>query len=389
MNLLLVTVDSLRLDAAPRANPAVRLPRFERATRGFGFSSRLFSPSSATRPAHTSLFTGLYPFEHGVTGQRAAGLRPGVAHLFSLCREQGRGAIGFSEATPIFTGLDYEPWLTPLSPDAGVGLAQLEAALAELRSPGLLFVHYWETHAPYGAPDGRADGQVLRLLEQGRLREVEALYRRAVAAVCEEKLAPLLERLDPRRWAVLILGDHGESWTPEEPYHAQSLRNSVLRVPLYFHLPGTGNPEPTRPVLSTIDLFPTAARLLDLGVEYRGFGRNLWQPGPTGPWLAEIEPLDPHDDRPAASSPSMPAASLWSVFNAEHKLTVHEGTGRVRLERTFDEERIEDPVAEARLRDGRERLLRESSVTRSPLPRPEANEADLLDRRLRELGYLD
>ncbi|MFA6109131.1 MAG: alkaline phosphatase family protein [Candidatus Latescibacterota bacterium] len=387
MNLLLVTVDSLRLDAVPRANPGVRLPRFERAIRGFGFSSRLFSSSSATRPAHTSLFTGLYPFEHGVIGQRAVGLRPGVAHLFSICREQGRAAIGFSEAAPIFTGLDYAPWLTPLSPDAGTGLAQLEAALAGLRSSGLLFVHYWDTHAPYGAADGRADGQVLRLLEQGRLREVEALYRRAVAAVCEEKLAPLIQRLDPQRWAVIILGDHGESWTPEEPYHGQSLRNSVLRVPLYFHLPGTGNLEPTRPVLSTIDLFPIIARLLNLEIEYRGFGRDLWHPGPTGPWLAEIEPLDPHDDRPA-TAPTPAGGSLWSVFDAEHKLTVHEGTDRVRLERTFTEERIEDPKAEARLRAGRERLLRESSIPRSPLPRPEADEAELLDQRLRELGYL-
>jgi arylsulfatase A-like enzyme len=381
-------VDSLRLDAVPRANLGLRLPRFERATRGFGFSSRLFSTSSATRPAHTSLFTGRYPFEHGIIGQRAAGLRAGVHHLFALCREQGRGATGFSEATPIFIGLDYAPWLTPLAPDAAAGLAQLEAALASLPSPGLLFVHYWDTHAPYGAPDGRADGQVLHLLEQGRHREVEALYRRAVARVCEEKVAPLLERLDPRRWAVLILGDHGESWTAEEPYHGQSLRNSVLRVPLYFHLPGTGNPEPTRPILSTIDLFPILLRLLDLGIECRGFGQDLWHPRPTGPWLAEIEPLDPHDDQPAASPPSTPSASRWSVFDAEHKLTVHEGTDRARLERTFTEERIEDPAAEARLRAGRERLLRESSVTRSPLPRPEAGDASLLDQRLRELGYL-
>jgi hypothetical protein len=46
-------------------------------------------------------------------------------------------------------------------------------------------------------------------------------------AVGEEKLAPLLQRLDLRRWAVLILGDHGESWTPEEPYHGQALRKTA------------------------------------------------------------------------------------------------------------------------------------------------------------------
>ncbi|MFA6111534.1 MAG: hypothetical protein WDA75_22475 [Candidatus Latescibacterota bacterium] len=143
---------------------------------------------------------------------------------------------------------------------------------------------------------------------------------------------------------MLVQGEPGESWTQEEPYHGQSLRNSVLRVPLYFHLPGTGNLEPTRPILSTIDLFPTTARLLNLEIEYRSFGLDLWHPGPTGPWLAEIEPLDPHDDRPAAA-PTPAGSSLWSVFDAEHKLTIHEVTDRVRLERTFTEERIEDPAA--------------------------------------------
>ena len=61
MNLLLISVDSLRLDFAPGVSAAVRTPRFSDLTRDFRICQHCFSVSSATRPVHTSLFTGLYP----------------------------------------------------------------------------------------------------------------------------------------------------------------------------------------------------------------------------------------------------------------------------------------------------------------------------------------
>jgi hypothetical protein len=383
MPVLLLSIDSLRLDAAPRANPSQRWPRFDQATRHFGFCSRLFSTSSATRPVHSSLFTGLYPSEHGVVGQRRTRLRPGIEHLFARCQRQQRPAVGFSEAASVFAGLDFADAIAPLAPDTATGLAQLRAAVAT--EPALLFAHYWGAHTPYGAADGRADGEVLQLLRRGRRAEVEARYRAAAARVAETQVAPLLEQLDLRRWAVFIFGDHGESWLPDEPYHGQSLRNSVLRVPLYFHVPGSGNAEPVRPLLSMVDLFPTLLRLLGLDAQYQGPGVDVWAARAPGPWLAEIEPLAQADDLQTDSeAPSVPL--VWAVWDTAHKLTVS-SRGEY-LERLLSEDRVDAQTVADALRAGRQAVLARSSTAHLVWPASDANAAARLDQRLRDLGYL-
>ena len=114
MNLLLISVDSLRLDFAPGVSAAVRTPRFSDLTRDFHLCQHCFSVSSATRPVHTSLFTGLYPFEHGIEGQHSPAMRQGFADLFALCHRAGYAVGAFSEAPDIFTGLSYANHIAPL-----------------------------------------------------------------------------------------------------------------------------------------------------------------------------------------------------------------------------------------------------------------------------------
>ena len=106
MNLLLVSVDSLRLDFAPGISKQIHTPRFSSLTGDFHLCQTCFAPSSATRPVHTSLFTGLYPFEHGIEGQRDGVVRDGTPRLLGLMEQQGFTTGAFSEAPEIFTGLD-------------------------------------------------------------------------------------------------------------------------------------------------------------------------------------------------------------------------------------------------------------------------------------------
>ena len=175
MNLLLVSIDSLRLDYVSRTRSRVSTPRFDAQVRDFGFSERCFSVSSATRPVHTSLFTGLYPFEHGVLGQRSPLMRPGIPHLFEIFGERGWKVGGFSEAREIFAGLPFAPHIGPLSPDPGTGLRQFDPFLQTPADRTFLFVHYWSVHTPYGAADGKAFGEVGELLAKGRVDRVQEL----------------------------------------------------------------------------------------------------------------------------------------------------------------------------------------------------------------------
>lgn len=255
-----------------------------------------------------------------------------------------------------------------------------------------LFVHYWSTHTPYGAADGRAMGETAQLLREGRHDIVLARYRAAVEDVFERKLAPVVEVLDANQWAVIIVGDHGESWRHDELYHGQSLRNSVLRVPLFLHFPGSGNPPLARPLVSIVDLFATVRSLFDLPGEYGGFGEDVRLPGGRERYcLAEIHPSVSSPREDAAAAPT--AGSLWSLFDSERKFTYDEALGRGRLENTLTEEPIapggedQNVVADYRRRYAR---MREASPFEGlPLKSATWREEELLAERLRALGYLE
>jgi len=402
IDLLLISVDSLRLDHAGRATDSlVRTPRFDRCSAEFAFSERCFSVSSATRPVHTSLVTGLYPFEHGIQGQQDQRVRQGAPRLFRQCSARTMDTAILSEAPTIFTGLDLGVPVSPLVADPGGGVLQIERWLAAPRGPSrCLLLHYWSAHAPYGAADGKALGETAQLLREGHVEEVQRRYRQAVEDVFEHKIAPLLEKLDLSRWGVMLFGDHGESWTKDEFYHGTTVRNRVLRVPLYVHAPYSGNPVPDRGgVVSLIDLYATACAMLGLPREDNGFGVDLLDPGAadrcatTGFRMAEVRPgMDAGDDSVLIgpdSASSAPSPVRWCVFDATHRL--HGELEEWELEEQWTERPVEadaDQVA-ARYLAAREAFYHESKWVHRPLEgmaTPTDDEA--LRQRLRALGYL-
>ncbi len=383
MNLLLVSIDSLRVDFVARTNPQIRTPRFDEVIRDFAFSDRCFSVSSATRPVHTTLFTGLYPFEHGVLGQRTPRMRSSVPHLFEKLARVGYRVEGFSQAAQIFSGLAYAPWIRPF---------ESEEVQRALRAPGprCVFLHFWETHTPYGAADGRALGETAALLAQGNRAEVVSRYCRAVVKVFEGHLAPLLTGLPLERWLVLICGDHGESWTAAEPYHGQSLENSVLRVPFFLHVPYTGAPRLETPILSLVDVFPTVLRALGVQADTGGFGRDLRLPDAEPLYLAELDPGakgSPDSAAIANTAGEGPRNRQWAIFDAQCKFTCWEDLGEYRLEHTFSGEALPLSAGEVAGYCRRYHELRARSPYNAPQHPSWTPEAEV-DRRLRDLGYL-
>ena len=391
MNLLLVSIDSLRLDSVSRTNPSINTPRFDQLVQDFHFSDWLFSTSSATRPVHTSLFTGLYPFEHGIHGQTDSAVRTQAPHLFELFASRGFATCGLSEAHTIFANLPFASRIGPF--DSG----GIERATETFRKaddqPAFIFLHYWSTHTPYGAADGKAWGETAELLRRGQQHIVLERYRRAVEDIFERKLASVLGRFDLRRWCVLIFGDHGESWTPEEPYHGVTLRNSVLRVPFYIHLPGAAAMAWPRSIISMIDIFPFAVNLFDLEVDYRGFGRDIRWESPGQLRLAQITPTSGRDDLTgeldAWQARSPVSGPTWALFDEQQKFTQEVASGKSVFETTLDETSL--PLAPSVVDDYHRQyaeLQQSSSYADRPLTRIGKQEDELLRERLRSLGYL-
>lgn len=399
MNLLLVSIDSLRGDHLPRTHPDVATPRFDYLTADFGTAPNCFSVSSATRPVHLSLVTGLYPFEHGILSQRHSSQRRGLPNLFDACGSAGISCAAFSEAAEIFEGLNLGVPVEPLSPGVDEGVRRVLARLGSTPESQCVLLHYWSTHTPYGAADGMALGETADLLASGRLDIVTARYRRAVEEVFERKLAPLIEGLDLARWAIFVFGDHGESWTASEPYHGQTLDNTVLHVPLLLHVPFRDNRRfVNRKLVSLIDLFPTALSLLGVSCDYRGFGRPLWEPaGENEQYLAQIAPLNgggTRIEKPGDVPGKEPGRGLlWALFDEGRKFAYDEESETGVLTETLTDrvlESVAQPKTVAFYADRYRRLMESSVYSDLPGPLPlEPGQEALIERRLRDLGYLE
>jgi len=110
-NIVLVTIDPLRADhvgrygAPPGSTPALDAL----ASEGLRFENAI-SPVPLTRPAHTSLLTGLYPPEHGIRDNLPAKLRQHrTDHIVSVALD---GAVtllfGDHDLVHLFAGADTD-----------------------------------------------------------------------------------------------------------------------------------------------------------------------------------------------------------------------------------------------------------------------------------------
>ena len=189
--------------------------------------------------------------------------------------------------------------------------------------------------------------------------------------------------------------------------HGDCLHQNVIRVPLLAHVPGKeidfGAPT------SMIDLFPTIANLAGLEVDYKGYGRDLLQEKADGQrWvLSELDSLYgvgflnagnlQKEHERATSRIGFDGGELqrdpqgtrtWTLSDGEVFYREDETSGE-RLLRHIDsgEDRpVEDTAAYQKLYGD----LREHSAY-SGLKEQEstAEEADALEQRLRDLGYIE
>ncbi|MBT3343450.1 MAG: sulfatase-like hydrolase/transferase [Gemmatimonadetes bacterium] len=280
---LLISIDCWRCDAISRLNPSLLTPKFDVLTKDYALAERFFVTAPATRPSHTSLFTGLYPFEHGVFGQTYLKMFAGVSNLLQLMSENGFEVSGRSQRPEVFRFLDYESFIGPLDSEAREQtLASIEPTLRMFEDGGdarqLRFLHFWYAHGGYGLGGIDLKPTLRELIAAGREAEAVRYYHAAAVHVQEFLLVEILKRIDLSEWTVFIFGDHGEGLNSEIMSHGDMIHERVARVPLLAHIPKEGWTLPDR-TLSMIDLFPTICELAGIETDYRGYGQSLLHPG--------------------------------------------------------------------------------------------------------------
>lgn len=271
-NLLLVTLDTTRADAiGAYGNPRAKTPTLDRlAAEGVKFT-RAYTVTPLTIPAHSSLFTGMFPPRHGVRdngdfflGEDAHTLAEalkarGYATMASVGAEVTSHHWGFAQGFDTFyddMGEQDEDnrWRVERRGDAVVddALGWLETA-APAETPWFAWVHLFDAHHPYQPPEPYAS----ELAGRPYLGEV---------AFADAQLARIVAALEAsgelgNTW-IVALADHGESMGAHgEAMHGVLLYDATTHVPFLVRPPGGGAGREVATPVSLVDVAPTLLSL--------------------------------------------------------------------------------------------------------------------------------
>ena len=91
---LFISFDSLRSDYVAGPNKKVNLPNLDKLCKDGLFFKNTIVQAPFTVPSHTSMFTGMYPFNHGVRDQ-VDRLNSSTPTIFDILKSKGFEVISF------------------------------------------------------------------------------------------------------------------------------------------------------------------------------------------------------------------------------------------------------------------------------------------------------
>jgi arylsulfatase A-like enzyme len=269
---IVITLDTTRADRLSTYGfNDVSLPHLERLAREGVVFDQATTVAPLTLPAHTSLFTGLLPPNHGVRDNADTALDHAHTTLAEVLRARGfhTGAFVGSIVLDPTRGLQqgFEQYQavpadnsTPL-PETRQRRADavMNDAIRWLGTVGdsrfFLWTHLYDAHRPYDPP------------EPYRSTYGHNLYVGEIAFV-DSQIGRLLQALEQRqlldRTVVVVLGDHGEALGEHgERDHGIFVYENVLRVPLIVRAPAL---RPTRieEIVRLTDVMPTVLDVLEV-----------------------------------------------------------------------------------------------------------------------------
>lgn len=315
-NLILISLDTTRADALScygtvpgieRELPQVTPHIDALAARGTRFTAA-YAHAPTTLSSHTSMLSGLDPHRHAVV-RNGFPLPDDVRTLPERLSAAGYDTIGVVAAAALDSDMgidrgfrvyddDLKDQFGPMVQDRAERVVERARAALETRQPDkplFLFAHFYDPHAPYGAP-GEAQHRFVDPAYEGPLREesyqvrehkqalldgeadaaaidaMASLYLGEVAYV-DTHVGALLEHLEAEglleHSIVVLTADHGEMLHEKAQLaysHGHDVYDATTRVPLL--VAGQGVPLPVGRVVDRqvglAGLAPTLEVLLGL-----------------------------------------------------------------------------------------------------------------------------
>ncbi|MFT6816372.1 MAG: choline-sulfatase [Myxococcota bacterium] len=301
-NVVLITLDTTRADRlGSYGYEGARTDTLDGLARAGRRYEHAYSVLPLTIPAHASLFTALYPPHHTIRSNGVGVLRPEFITLAEVLAGQGwRTAAsvaafvttpvwGFDQGFDVFMsegiGGSSNLWHSERPAAAVVDDALRWKDSQSSTDPLFLWVHLFDAHLPYQAPEPYAAAL------PGRPYDAELAY-------VDDQVARLVEAFGTDDTIFVIVGDHGEGFGEHgESRHGLYTYNSTQHVP--YIVSGAGvEPGVVSTPTSLVDVAPTLLDMLDLpplenvdGAVVPGTSRPLYMES----WqLAEHFGLAPH-----------------------------------------------------------------------------------------------
>ena len=287
LNLVVITLDTTRADhIGAYGSTLVKTPAIDRlAGEGTRFAQAM-SSAPLTLPAHSSMFTGRFPPEHGVRDNGGFFLAPEQMTLAEMLKARGFATGGFIAAFVLDGkwGIDqgFDEYFDDfdISERRGRSIGNIQRPGNEVVDKALpwmdsvkdrrffAWIHLYDPHTPYDPPEPyktEYKGRPYR----GEVAFTDAQVGRVVSFLEERGL------LD--KTVIAVLGDHGESLGDHgEDSHGFFVYEAVTHVPFVVRAPFEKTDarvvdEPVR----IVDLAPTMLELAGLPVPAGMSGKSL------------------------------------------------------------------------------------------------------------------
>ena len=296
-DLVVITVDTLRADRLGSYGYGEGLtPVMDRlAEEGVRYGD-VSAAVPITLPSHSSIFTGRYPNATGVRNNGSFVLPEEETTLAEILRDQGwaTGAVvaafpllarfglnqGFDvydDEFPLLQAGEASARFFPERDAAAVTRRALEVweRLGQTGKQRFLWVHYFDPHAPYDAPEPYSSAHGSRRYD-AEIAYTDAEIGRLLAGVGADSGSTI----------TVVTSDHGESLGEHgEKTHGLFVYQATMDVPLIVHWPGHAPAGVTvKTPVSLVDLAPTLLTILGYPAPDRMDGAAVgWEQGSEAP----------------------------------------------------------------------------------------------------------
>jgi arylsulfatase A-like enzyme len=319
-NVILITISTLRADhTGCLGYDRATTPHLDRFAERSILFRNAFATSGWMMPAHGSLFTSLYPSAHGAThiDKRLGTDHETLAEILAAngyycvgfcCGPRLDAEHGFAQGFHVYDDRSVVSLLRALEFEEAeafdinrhrtndlINDAALSWLANNRHSPFFLFVHYYDNHWDYVAPEpyrslydpdytGPIDGTAIAREplysnppSEADIRHMVALYDGEVRQT-DEDLGEMLAALEEKGWIensiIIVAADHGEEFYEHGHTSHHGVHDELIHIPLVISVPHARS-KSTEALASQVDILPTILDYLDIALPVSCRGKSL------------------------------------------------------------------------------------------------------------------